>query len=413
MASSNLVSIIYAPESVYGVTDLPLSGVTAYTARFTSEGLSGTPTTTESEAIRTDRQSGGQVVTGLEVNGPLEFELAADKFFDDFFEAGMFNDWVAASESAETVTLTPDGTDDQLATLTISGDFGTIGVQPNDYLQLLPATGSPVTVVVVTVDSATECTVATTKGQAPITGEAYTVSKPQYVDIGITKTGKSFVVGKAYKDVLIEPANVNENGQTYNGEFVSTMSVSFSAGEIVTGTFNLVGNGYKQEFDGSLEQQIVNAGGTVNPPGTSNPLNASIDVPVVTSDGTASTWCLQSFTFELDSGLDPELCVNRVAPRDYALGQADISVTATIYHSSTSHADFMPKKLTQEPVSLSISSQNAQGGYAFAFSAVQLSFPDPSSGGRNQSTFLNAEGLARVGLNGESAMRIYKLKGDQ
>ena len=412
MSSSNLVSVVYTPETVYGVTDTPLSAETAYTAIFTSESLSGTPQTTESEAIRTDRQSGGQVVTGLTVEGSIDFELAPDKFFDDFFESSMCTTWVASGSSAETVDLTPNPSNDQEATLTIGGDFSTIGggINANDIIQLLPVSGSPVTLSVISVDSTTQLTVATKRGEDAISGGSFTVLRPQYLDIGIEE--KSFTIGKAYKDVRVSPGDVDEYSQTYTGELVSGFSLSMTSGEIVTGSYNMLGNGYDQVTP-SYEQSIVAAGGTVTPPGTSNALNASVDVPVVTADGEATTWCLQSLTLELDNGLDPQLCIGKIAPQRYALGQASISISADIYLSETSYIDFMPAKLTQNPVSLSVSTLNAGGGYAFVLSAVQLTFPDPASTGRNQQTFLNAQGVAKVGTNGESALRIYKLSGDQ
>lgn len=66
MSSSNLVRVAFIEEVAYGVT--PGAG-NFETARFTSENLSGTPDTVESQQIRTDRMSSGQVVTGLQVAG--------------------------------------------------------------------------------------------------------------------------------------------------------------------------------------------------------------------------------------------------------------------------------------------------------------------------------------------------------
>lgn len=412
MSSSNLVSVVYAPETVYGVTDTPLSGDTYYTAVFTSESLTGTPATTESEEIRTDRLSGGQVVTGLSVEGGLDFELKPDRFHDDFLEAGMMTNWVLAGSSAETVDLTPDPADNQKATLTIGGDFSTIGggIVANDIIQLVPGTGSPIVLSVISVDSTTELTVATMRGEPAIVAGAYSVLRPQYLDIGAVK--RSFVIGKAYKDVLVSPGNVDEYSQTYNGELVSGFSLSMTTGEIVNGSYTLLGNGYTQTTP-SLEQQVVAAGGTVTPAGTANPLNASVDVPVVTARGEATSWCMQSLTLELDNGLDPQTCIGKIAPTDFALGQAQVSISASIYLSETSYLDFMPAKLSQEPVSISVSTLNADGGYAFVLSAVQLTFPDPSSQGRNQQTTIEASGVAKVGDGGESSLRIYKLVGDQ
>jgi hypothetical protein len=69
----------------------------------------------------------------------------------------------------------------------------------------------------------------------------------------------------------------------------------------------------------------------------------------------------------------------------------------------------MPAKLSQAPVSMTFTMSNADGGYAFVLPAVQLSFPDPSAGGANQPVMIAASGVAKVGPNGASSLRIYKL----
>ena len=215
MSSANLVSVIYVPETVYGTPDAPLSGVTAETTRFTSETLSGSPTTTESQNIRTDRLSSGQVITGLEVGGDINLELAAGAFYEDFTEAAMMSTWVAAATLSTDVTLTP--VDAQSATLTITGDFSAIGpgVAVNDVLQLIPASGSPVNVSVISVDSTTECLVATSRDEDAIVGSTMTVAIPQHVEIG--QTQRSFTIGKEYGDVIHEASTPDVHGVTYTG----------------------------------------------------------------------------------------------------------------------------------------------------------------------------------------------------
>lgn len=411
MSSANLVEVIYLPETEYGVTPEPLSGVTAETVRFTSETLSGTPTTTISAAIRTDRMSGGQVVTGLDVGGDLNTETASSKFQDDFFEAGMMSTWVPAAALSTDVTLTPNPADDQEATLTITGDFSTIGpgVAAGDILQLVPASGPVITVTVITVDSTTQCTVNTKAGEAAIAGVTMSVEIPAYLVIGAEQ--KSFTLSKAYLDVLHE-LSTDEHSQRYKGSLVSGFNVSASYGEIVTGVFSTMGNDYLQE-EPSLSQQIETAGGTINPAATSAPLNASVDVPIVTADGVASTYCVESFDITLDNGLDPTNCIGKIVAEGYTLGTAEIAINAAIYLSDSSYDQFMASKLTQAPVSMTFTMANADGGYAFQFPAIQLSFPDPSSEGQNEQTMLNATGAAKVGANGESAIKISKLLGDQ
>lgn len=403
MSSSNLVRINYVAETEYGERASPLSGVTLKTARFTSESLSGTPLTTESQALRTDRMSGGQVVTGLEVGGAIDFELAPDAFFDDFFEAGMMTTWVADETVNTSVTLTPDGADDQKATLTLGAEFANLVV---NTLVKLETAGGNVIVSVISVDTpSTVFTVATERGQAAIS-ETCDVTLPQYLDIGSTQ--KSFMIGKAYEDVTDSPADTDQKSQTYNGELVSGFSINSQYGEIVTGSFSMMGNGYEQESP-ALHQAVTTAGGSITAAGTTNPLNASIDVPLVTSDGAATTFCIESFNIELDNGLSPQNCIGKQAPTGYTLGTAGINITASIYNSETSYEAFMPAKLTQTPVALTFAMINSEGGYAFHMPAVQLSFPDPSGAGRNQDTMLEASGVAKVGTGGASALRIYKL----
>ena len=405
MSSANLVQVTYMKEAEYGVKpDRPYSGVTMNTTRFTSESLSGTPETTESVTIRTDRMSSGQVVTGLNVEGGIDFELAADTFFDDFFEASMMSDWVPIETVNTTVTLTPNPSDDQEATLTLGAEFANL--TPGTLCTFTPAGREQVIVSIISVDTpSTVFTVATKRGEEAVTAETLDVNIPAYLDIGAIQ--HSFLIGKAYQDVT-HLQTTDEHSQTYLGELVSGFSVNATYGEIVTGSYNMMGNGYEQEFP-SFAQNVITDGGTITPAGTSNPLNASIDVPLVTSDGVASTYCVQSFVIELDNGLTPQTCIGKAAPTGYTLGTAAINITASIYNSDTSYDAFMASKLTQAPVAMTFTMQNSSGGWGFHLPAVQLSFPDPSSGGQNQDTMLEASGVAKVGANGESALRIYKL----
>ena len=90
MSSSNLVRIAFIEESTYGVT--PAAG-NFETARFTSETLSGSPDTVESKQLRSDRMSSGQIVTGLQVQGAMNFELAKESQLELFMASAMYSSW--------------------------------------------------------------------------------------------------------------------------------------------------------------------------------------------------------------------------------------------------------------------------------------------------------------------------------
>ena len=401
MSSSNAVSLTYTPEVKYGVKADATTGITADTVRFTSESLSGSPQTTESASIRQDRQSAGMIVTGLDVGGSIDFELAKDKFFDDFFGMSMMSSWQAATGSVASASFTPNVSDDQKGTIAATGVGA--GMAVGDVVIMTEAGGEKSLFTVIAVTNKDSLQVASKRGQAGIASASS--QRPSYMDIG--KDITSVTMGKAYKDV-VKAGGVDEESQTYSGSIVSGFNLSAETENIVTGSFTMVGNGYDQEAP-SREQNILTGGGTINAAGTSNPLNGSLDIPVVTADGLATDFCIESFSLSLDNGLTPNLCLGRAAPTRYELGQATINVDLNVYNSETSYERFMPAKLSMVPISFSILMQNDSGGYAFTVSALQLSGSDPSSGGSNSSVMLNMSGTARVGLNGESALRIYRL----
>jgi len=405
MSSSNLVSLIYEKEAEYGKRVEPTAGTTVQTVRMTSESLSGTPDTTESAELRTDRMSSGQVVTGLTVEGDINWELAADTFFDDFFQAAMMSTWVPAETINTTVDLVPDVDDDQKAVLTLGAEF--VNLIPGTLVRFTPTDSSPVTVQITTVDTpSTVFTVATSRGQAAVS-ETLDVILPSYVDIGTSIDGNSFLIGKSYKDVQ-HLETTDDHSQTYTGELVSGFNVDATYGEIMNGSYTMMGNGYKQEAP-SFEQLVERAGGTVTPAGTTNPINASIDVGLVTNNDQASTYCIQSLSLTLDNGLSEQTCIGKAAPTGFTHGTAAVSISMTIYNSDTAYDIFQPAKLSQAPVSITYVAENLDGGYAFHAEAIQLSFPDPAATGQNEDTFIEAEGVGKVGENGESALRIYKL----
>ncbi len=236
-------------------------------------------------------------------------------------------------------------------------------------------------------------------------GTAITWTIPDYVDIGAIQ--KSLTLSKAYKDTL-HLLTTQEHSQRYTGSLVSAFNVDLEYGAIVKGGFTFLSNGYLQETP-SLHQAVTTAGGTITPPGTANPLNASVDMGLVTVDNAPTDYCIEKLTIALDNGLTPQNCIGKIAPSKYALGTAAIAVTMSIYLGDTAYDKFMPVKLSQAPIGVLMSASNAQGGYAFQLTALQLSFPDPAAAGANQQVMIDAAGQAKVGPGGVSSLRIHRL----
>jgi len=393
MSSSNQVRVAVIEETVYGTT--PGAGNFS-TTRFTSDSLSGTPETTESQQIRTDRLSSGQVVTGLTVSGDINLELAKEAVVDSFIESAMYSTWQTSA------VVTVDLTIDTIAgTVTRAlGDF-TADLVVGDMLTFTGFTNTinNTQVMVTEVTSATVIKYVGPDGLLDEVGSGTTYQLNDYVEIGTAK--KSFSMEKSFLDLTTKAI-------VYKGMIASNMSHNIAYGEIINSTFSFSGNSY-QEVSASTD--FITNGRTVDAAATTNSLNGSVDMPfLINSAGgtlTQSTFCIQSISLGLNNNLTPQTCIGETAPIDYSEGTAQIEISLTAYLADDNWA-LLSKKLTQTPFSIGFMVKNNDGHYGFFLPAVQVSFEDPASAGQNQDVFLNMSGVAKVGSTGEKALRMFR-----
>lgn len=367
------------------------------TARFTSENYSGTPETTESQNIRTDRLSSGQVVTSLAVEGGHSFELAKETAIEDFMESAMYNVWTTSSLKSATMTI-----DTTAQTITrASGSFTTDGVVVGDFVKLtnFAATGNNVVVMIMEVTSATVVKYAGPTGMSDVTSDAANFQVCDKISIGTTK--KSMTVEKTFTDLT-------NKALIYKGCIVSEMEMNLEYGSLITGSFKTMGNDYDiadaaSEF-ASYNEYFASAA-------TSQSMNGSVDMPFLATNVTG-TWeqdafCIQSLKLALNNNLTTLNCIGREAPDDYSPGNAQISVSLSSYLKD-SNWSMIAKKLTQEAFALGFETKNSDGWYGFYIPALQVTFDDPQAGGQNQEISMEMTGVAKVGASGESSLTIYR-----
>lgn len=392
MSSSNLVRLTFIEETVLGET--PVAG-NFNSARFTSESLSGTPGTTESQQIRSDRMSSGQIVTSMEVGGEINFELAKESALDLLISSAMLSSWSTAV--AVVVGLEIDATAKTIERA--SGDFNT-DLEVGDVLTLsgFPSAVNNTQVQVLEIVSATviRCSMPET-----MTSETGGTQYKRADKIGIGTTKKSFSMEKAFLDLT-------NKAIIYKGMLANTFSLSVSYGEIVNGSIGLVGTNY-DTADSSGE--FITDGRTINPAATSNSLNGSVDMPFLASSALGTLqevgFCIQSLGLELNNNFSAQNCIGKVEAADHSAGTAQISVDLSAYLANDNWP-MLEKKLSQEPFALGFILRNLDGWYGFYLPAIQVSFDDPSSGGANQDISLEMSGTAKVGPAGESALYIYR-----
>ena len=395
MSSSNSVRVSVIKESVYGET--PVAG-NFKQARFISESLSGTPETTESALIRTDRQSSGQVTTGLTVAGAINYELAYDSLINDLMEGAMFNSWVTS------VAVNADlDIDTTLKTITrAAGDF-TSEVNVGDVITLTGFSNgvNNTQVMVTSKNSTTEIGYSGPTTMVDESSTSNTFKVADYLVVGNKNSRTSFSIEKAFLDLTEKAIN-------YRGELVGSMALTIAYGSIISGAFEFAGNDYEPV---EAAADFMTDGRTIDAAATTNPMNGSVDMPFISNDAAGSfdesAFCIQSVEINLNNNLTPNNCIGRISPQDYSEGTAQVGINLSAYLANDNW-NLLAKKLSQDPVKLGFMVKNAGGFYGFYLPSVQLSFDDPQSQGQNQDVLLNASGVAKVGDAGESSLKIFK-----
>lgn len=367
------------------------------TARFVNEKYSGTPETTESQQIRTDRQSSGQVVTGLTVNGGHGFELAKEEELEDFMESAMFNEW----ESSDLESLNLEIDIDLKKLIRVSGSFIDEGVEVGDVIMLGSFSNAANNVpIMATSVSALEIVFAGPAGMVDAASEAATYQIADKLSIGIEK--KSLTIEKSFLDLTTKAI-------IYRGALVSQMELNVEYGALISGSFDTQGNDY-DTADAAAEFATYEH--YITDPATTNSMNGSVDMPFITTNVTGAfvqdSLCIQSLKISLNNNLSVQNCIGRAAPENYSPGTAQVGIELSSYLKDANW-DLLARKLSQESFAVGFMVKNADGWYGFYIPAIQVSFDDPASGGANQDISLDMTGTAKVGANGESALTIFRL----
>lgn len=367
------------------------------TVRFTSESLSGTPNTVESQQIRTDRMSSGQVVVGLAVAGGINFELAKEDVIDSFLESAMYSSWDMAAPV--TVDLSINASTKVITRAT--GSFNSPAVVVGDILKLSGFTNASnnVQVMVTEVTSASAIKYVGPTGMITEAGSGTAFDRADKLTIGTTKS--SFTLEKKFIDL-------SNKGIVYKGMIVSELSLDFAYGALATGSFTLSGNDYDTV---SAAASFVSYQRSIVAAATTQTLNGSVDMPffVTSAAGGLLTGGLsvQKIGLKLNNNLNAQNTIGEIAPINYSAGTSAIAIDMSAYNDDNSWTTLV-NKLAQTPFAVGFQVKNADGWYGFYMPAVQVSFPDPSSGGQNQDIILAMAGTAKVGAAGESALTIYR-----
>lgn len=341
--------------------------------------------------------SSGNIVTGLQVEGDLGFEVAKDEVLEKMMASAMFNEWETKAPLTGNYTIVAS-----TKTLSVAGDdFDDLDLKVGDFVTLsgFDLAANNVKGQIIEIVSPTAIRIATKNPLANETKAGTIVKRADRIEIGTTM--KSFSMEKSYLDLITKSI-------IYRGMVANSMNLNVNYGEILNGSFSFLGTDH---FVADTASEMITNGRVINDPATTNSLNGSIDMPILITSALGlldkNNFCIQSLDLTLNNNLSPQNCIGRAAAVNFTPGTAEIEINLNTYLDNVNWP-ILEKKLTQEPFSIGFVVENFEGFYGFFLPAIQVSFSDPASSGANQEISLEMSGAARVGLNGESALVIYR-----
>lgn len=401
MSQSNRVKLIAIPETVHGKT--PVAG-DFFAFRYTSESLSGSPTVVQSQQIRTDRMSSGQVAVGLEVGGSFEFELSKEAPFEEFAESAMNSTWATLA-----AIPVPDATVSVTGVITstdVNVEFDEMGLAVGDFVKISGFTAPNADnngLAIVKAITTSTLTVIPRDGYkytVPAAEGPITITRADKLTIGTS--AKTFSIEKIFEDLTTKAIN-------YKGMVVNEMNIEAAHGALMTGSFGFLGTDHATA---ATTGAMISHGRTVTAQPTTDTMNGSIDMPIVVNSATGELlggeMCIQNMGINLNNNNTALVCIGKAAPEDHSAGEATVGVSLSTYLKDSSW-HLLPKKLTQESFAVGYAVIKDGKGYGVYLPAIQVTSDDPASGGGNQEVSLDFEGVGKVGDNGESALTLYRI----
>lgn len=392
MSDANRVQLSYIKESTYGTTP---SGALKI-LRMTGESLQLATDTTVSQELRSDRQTGDFIRTGLRTNGDINFEFSVAAY-DELIEYALFSAPLTTAGSSvpwtgNTVTIATSGVNFTITRTVGSTDFSSMTNHTNGKWIKLTGFASSSNNTWVKILGTPTASVLTVTGAVlvPVVG-ATVISSVVQAEMVAGTTTSSMTIERAYTDLASTFA-------IYNGVLINTMSLSGTANGIITGSFGILG---KNEANAAA---TVGTGYTAS--ATAPVMNGIDNLELVLENNAAQS--LFSFTFQLQNNLRERLQMGTLGPISIATGQIGISGTIVLYFTAAAAAAALEYQ-NFSTSSMMIRLVGATGGrYIIDMPAVKFSGATRSAGGINQDVFLTMNYTGFLNSTSLDSLRIIK-----
>jgi hypothetical protein len=368
--------------------------------RVSGESLTQSIETVRSQELRADRMTPDSVITAGSAGGALNFELS-HKTHDTFFEALLAGEFVPvgtngvvtisdATFSAVDNSINSVGGNIPDDTLEVGQWFSISGAadpENNGIFRVSPTTAPTANKLVVDSQQATL--------------ETNAVATSVVLSSSRLKNGleplRTFTIEKEFSDIA--------QFFTFTGMGVQSMSLEFSTGSILTGSFNFLG---RQCTRGTVSG-FSGISGEID--ATETPVfNSVIGTQVMLDDAPIGDSCANSLSISVETGLRELRCISSgIGAADLNVGTFVITMTTELYFSGNTAAVY-DKMITGSPLSLAICVSDDEGnGLAFVTNRCKIASSEVVAGGIDQDVVMSITVDATLDPDSDSMLIIDRI----
>lgn len=211
------------------------------------------------------------------------------------------------------------------------------------------------------------------------------------LDNGTTRT--SYTIQKHIQDMAVPQFH------NFTGCVVDGLNLNFEVGQIVTGSFSVVGMGLTQ-----ATTQI--AGATFPPVSATTPMNAVTNLSGLLVNGAAFTGMMSSLSLSLRNNVRPLRAIGSVAPKDQKLGGLEITGNMELYFTDSTMFGYFTNGTA---FSLAFDMVDAAGNkYTITLPRIKFESGQVVAGGRNTDVMFSAAFRALYDSTATRVIRIFR-----
>ena len=397
ITSSSYAQLAYIAETKTG--EIPSTGK-GTNLRMTGESMEMSITKQASNEISNTRQTSSLHMMDVQNGGGINFELSAEEY-DVLLEAVMMGTWSKFGTdgvlAVQSIVVTYDvATDQSLLTITTSKN--------QDFTKLL-AKDSYFRVVADNIIqdfkkplriAAVEPSAITVYGKLPnVTLDANV--KLYHSQLRNGKKKRSFSIEKHFTDT--------DQTFVFTGMRANKLSLSFESKNVVTGSFDFIGNQFVKGQGNLLGDRT-----DYNLSKTCRGINTSIGMSNILIDGvdvrTTQTAAIQKMSLDYDNGMVGHAGLGVMGNVDVTAGNIQAEGTMSMYFNSV---DIYDDIMNQVHHRFEFTAFDADGhGYAFIFPRIELKDPKTAVNAQGEAvmTDLGYSGLESV--DGQSTTLIIE-----